>query len=110
MLQQARAILALPAAIEAGGPKLQRQTGQLAQAVASFATPVTATLQSDQLTEVVVYKIGRLGAFSRRDLELRPGTYTVVGSRRGYRDVRRQLVIEPGVEPQPLSIRCEEKI
>jgi hypothetical protein len=43
-------------------------------------------------------------------LELRPGTYTVVGTRRGYRDVRHQLVISPGKEPDILVVRCAEKI
>ena len=58
----------------------------------------------------MVYKVGRLGTFTERALDLHPGTYTVVGTRRGYRDVRRQLVIEPGQKPAPLEVRCEEKI
>ncbi len=58
----------------------------------------------------MVYKTGRLGKFARRELDLRPGTYTVVGSRRGYKDVRRQLVVETGAAPKPFEVRCEEKI
>ncbi len=109
VLEEASTVLEQAFEIE-GSPRLAQQRQQLAQAVAAFSTPVTATLESDQLTEVVVYRVGRLGSFSRRALELRPGTYTVVGSRQGFRDVRRQLVIEPGVEPGPLAIRCEEEI
>ncbi len=110
VLEEASAILEQASAIAAPSPKLEQQTEQLARLVQAYSTPVTATLESDQLTEVVVYKVGRLGTFDRRDLALRPGSYTVVGSRRGYRDVRRQLVIEPGVAPEPLAIRCEERI
>ena len=110
VLQEASVVLEQALEIEPAGPRLKRQTEQLARLVEAFSTPVQATLESDELTEVVVYRVGRLGTFSRRALDLRPGTYTVVGSRRGYRDVRRQLVIEPGVEPQPLAIRCEEAI
>ncbi len=110
VLAEATMIVEAASEIDPAGPKLRRQTDGLAQAVAAFSTPVTATLESDQLTEVMVYKVGRLGSFSRHVLDLRPGTYTVVGSRRGFRDVRRQLVIEPGVEPGPLVVRCEEKI
>ena len=110
VLQEASAILEQASVVETPGPRLKRQTEQLARLAEMFATPVTATLESDRLTEVMVYKVGRLGTFERRDLDLRPGTYTVVGSRRGYRDVRRKLVIEPGVPPQPLAIRCEERI
>ena len=54
--------------------------------------------------------MGQLGTFARKVLELRPGTYTVVGKRRGYRDVRRQLVVEPEGSPPPLVVRCEEEI
>ena len=72
--------------------------------------PVRVRLESDGLTDVVVYQVGTLGTFEGRALELRPGVYTVVGTRRGYRDVRRQLVIEPGKEPPPLVVRCEERI
>jgi hypothetical protein len=54
--------------------------------------------------------VGRLGAFSRKDMELLPGRYTVVGTRAGFRDVRREITIMPGNVPPELVIRCEEKI
>ncbi len=96
--------------IKSAGPKLEQQIADLSRQITAFSTPLRTHLESDSLTEVVIYRIGRLGTFEQRALELRPGTYTVIGSRRGYRDVRRQLVITPGVEPEPLQIRCEEKI
>ncbi len=74
------------------------------------SAPVRVRLESDDETEVTVYTVGRLGTFRERELELRPGAYTVVGSRRGYRDVRHQLVVVAGQEPEPLVVRCEEKI
>ncbi len=110
VLREAAAVLEQASEIDPRSPPLEQQRQRLAAVVTAFSTPVTATLESDQLTEVTVYKVGRLGTFGRRDLDLRPGTYTVVGSRRGYRDVRRQLVIEPGAPPRPLAIRCEEQI
>ncbi len=110
VLQEASTLVGLASEIDPAGPEHRRRTEQLAAVVREYSTPIKATLESDQLTEVVVYKVGRLGAFSQRALDLRPGTYTVVGSRSGYRDVRRQLVIEPGVEPPTLQVRCEEKI
>ncbi|MEM7582450.1 MAG: hypothetical protein AAF560_03645 [Acidobacteriota bacterium] len=110
VLAEARELLEEAADIDDKGSKLQQQIDGLRAHVEAYATPVQATLQSDSLTEIVIYKVGRLGAFDQRTLYLRPGSYTVVGSRRGYRDVRRRLEIVPGVAPQPLSIRCEEKI
>ncbi len=110
VLGEASALLSRASAIEEAGPRLRRQVEELGRWVEAFSTPVRAQLRSDNLTEVVVYKVGRLGTFSERALDLRPGTYTVVGSRQGYRDVRRQLIIEPGEAPEPLRVRCEEKI
>jgi hypothetical protein len=71
---------------------------------------VAVQLESDGETEVTVYRVGRLGRFQTRQLELRPGSYTVVGSRRGYRDVRRELEVAPGQSPPPLRIVCQEAI
>ena len=82
----------------------------LEELIAKASTQVQVVLESDNLTDVMVYKTGRLGKFTHRELGLRPGTYTVVGTRRGYKDVRRQLVVQVGAEPKPLEVRCEEKI
>lgn len=91
-------------------PRLQQQIDELGSLIEAWATPVVVVLQSDALTEVTIYRIGRLGTFRRRELSLRPGTYTVVGSRLGYRDERLTLVVPPGSSLQPLSIQCREEI
>jgi hypothetical protein len=54
--------------------------------------------------------VGQLGAFTRQQLELLPGSYTVVGTRAGYRDIRKQLSVTPGKQDTALTIRCEERI
>lgn len=96
--------------IEPAGPRHADQVARLEGLLDRVREPVRVALVSDALTEVTVYQVGRLGTFSRRELELRPGVYTIVGSRAGYRDVRRQLRVEPGAAPEPFEIRCEEKI
>ena len=55
-------------------------------------------LTSDELTTVTLYRVGALGAFASHDVELRPGTYTAIGSRDGYRDVRQTFTVRPGWE------------
>ena len=107
---QARALLGESRKISAPGPVLRRQMEKLTADLARFETPVRVAFESDNLTEVVVYRIGKLGAFDRRDLELLPGTYTVVGTRAGYRDVRRELTVMPGQAPTPLTVQCEDRI
>jgi hypothetical protein len=103
LLQQAREI-------DPAGPRHLEQVAGLERALREVRTPVAVVLESDGQTEVVVHKVGRLGAFERKTLELRPGTYTVVGTRSGYRDVRRQLVVRPAAAPPALVVRCEEAI
>ena len=103
LLQQAREV-------DSPGPRHRQQVAALEGALVEVRTPVAVVLESDGKTEVVVHKVGRLGAFERKTLDLRPGTYTVVGTRSGYRDVRQQLVVKPAAAVPPLVVRCEEAI
>lgn len=68
------------------------------------------TLRSDNLTSVTVYRIGALGNFTEHSLQLKPGHYVIVGTRVGYRDVRRELNVAPGNAPPALLIQCVEPI
>jgi tetratricopeptide (TPR) repeat protein len=106
----ARATLQQARAVPAPGPVLARQIETVERLVASAETPLRVALASDNLTEVTINRIGRLGAFDRKDVELLPGRYTVVGVRAGFRDVRRELTLVPGREAPTLVIRCEEPI
>jgi len=107
---EASAVLERAAEIEPAGPRLSAQRLSLRRLLDAALRPVAVVLESDELTEVSVYKVGPLGTFRRRTLELRPGRYTVVGSRAGYRDVRHQLVVVAGETPAPLLVRCEDGI
>jgi tetratricopeptide (TPR) repeat protein len=92
------------------GDELARKRTALEQALQASRTPVHVTLESDNITNVVLHQVDQLGRFTVRELDLRPGTYTAVGTREGYRDVRRSFTVVAGQAPQPVVIRCEEKI
>jgi len=109
-LANAKQLLSVAGQAPASEPRLARKIATLRQEVTRAQTPVDISLQSDGETEVLIYHVGRLGRFLDKQLELRPGTYTVVGSRPGYRDVRRVIRIEPGSKPTTLRIACEEAI
>lgn len=106
----ARNALSEAARIPDPGPRLRQQVAGIEALLAEAARPVRVVFESDNLTEIVLYKIGRLGTFERFQLELRPGTYTAVGTRKGFRDVRQQFTVRPGQPAGPYSIRCEEPI
>jgi tetratricopeptide (TPR) repeat protein len=106
----AAAAVADARALPSPGPRLVGQIEQIEALMADATRPVLVRLESDQQTEVVLYRVGRLGAFDRFELELRPGTYTAVGTRNGFRDVRREFTVRPGTQAGPFVIRCEEPI
>jgi hypothetical protein len=108
--REAEQLLQQAAEVEAPGPRHRQQVAAVERALVEVRTPVAVILESDGETEIVVHKVGRLGTFTQKRLELRPGTYTVIGTRQGFRDVRRQLVIQPAAAPPPLVVRCEEEI
>ncbi len=106
----ARASLARARAVPAPGPVLTGQVETVERLLAAAETPLRVALASDNVTEVTIYRVGRLGSFDRKDVELLPGRYTVVGQRAGFRDVRREITLVPGREAPTVVIRCEEPI
>jgi tetratricopeptide (TPR) repeat protein len=109
-LDEAEQVLARAQSIENPGPILQKQATELAELVRTASTPVEITMRSDNETSVIIYRIGRLGKFLQKSVALLPGTYTVVGSRPGFRDVRLTLKVQAGDNPNIIEIRCEEPI
>jgi tetratricopeptide (TPR) repeat protein len=92
------------------GPRLAGQRDDLSRLLKRAATPLTVQLVSDNLTDVSIYKVGKLGSFDKHELSLRPGTYVAVGVRPGYRDVRLEFRVAPEIDMQPIVVRCEEPI
>jgi serine/threonine protein kinase/tetratricopeptide (TPR) repeat protein len=106
----ARALLETARAQSPQGPVIRSQIARLEALLPNFDKPVRLSLVSDNSTQVVISSIGSFGAFSRRDIELRPGKYTVVGTRNGFRDVRREITVAPGQETQTIRVTCQEPI
>ena len=72
--------------------------------------PVRLSLVSDNATAITIPSIGQFGTFSKRDIELKPGRYEVIGTRDGYREVHRDITIAPGQESQTISVSCSDPI
>ncbi len=105
-----RQLLDYAVQIDPRGPELAARINALETLITAAEAPVPVTLESDNQTDVVIYPVARVGAFLSHRLSLLPGTYTVVGSRTGYRDVRKQVTIEAGDTAYRIDIRCEEPI
>jgi len=109
-LQQARQLLEETGRIAEPGPKLQGQREELARLIDQASTPVAVKIASDGQTEVTLYKMGSLGKFQEKELMLTPGDYVAVGTRRGYRDVRREFSVRPGEAPERIVVVCRETV
>ena len=117
---QVRALLDTAHAQSPSGPVLRSQIARLGMLLPDYDSsawrgtartdllekPVHLSLVSDNATAVTIPSIGQFGTFAKRDIELKPGRYTVIGTRDGYRDVRRDITISPGQESQTISVSC----
>ncbi|ALO47573.1 hypothetical protein PS2015_2946 [Pseudohongiella spirulinae] len=65
---------------------------------------------SDNATQVTIYRVGELGAFSQTTLMLTPGRYVAVGTRPGYRDVREEFVVGIDDQPEAVVVQCSEQL
>jgi tetratricopeptide (TPR) repeat protein len=109
-LDEARQLLAYASSVQPQGPKLAVQIERLSVLVLEAEVEVEVVIISDELTEVTIYHVGRLGRFFEKKLVLRTGDYIATGSRNGYRDVRQTLKVRPGSGPQYFTLLCEEPI
>jgi tetratricopeptide (TPR) repeat protein len=121
---QAKALLDTANQQSPSGPVLRSQITRLGLLVPDYDStarsgsvrtdlsdkPVRLLLISDNATAVAIPSIGQFGTFAKRDIQLRPGRYTVIGTRDGFRDVRRDITITPGQEGQTISVSCSDPI
>ena len=108
--QEARELLQTARSQMTSGPVLRSQIARLEILLPDFDKPVRLSLVSDNATQIAISSIGEFGTFARRDIDLKPGKYTVIGTRNGYRDVRRDITVAPGQTTQTVSISCSEPI
>jgi tetratricopeptide (TPR) repeat protein len=91
------------------GPALRLQMARVAALLPEFERPVRLALVSDGFTQVSVTGVGSFGSFTHRDIDLKPGRYTLIGTRDGYRDVRRDVSIAPG-QALTVNVSCYDPL
>jgi tetratricopeptide (TPR) repeat protein len=106
---QAATLLQNAQQINSPGPVLRLQMARLSALLPEFERPVRLTLVSDGLTQVSVPGVGTFGGFTHREVDLKPGHYTVVGTREGYREVRRDVSLNPG-QTQTINVSCYDPL
>ena len=109
IMRLAQETLAEAEAIADPGPRLQAQIAAAQDTLAYASTPVPVTVTSDGLTDITLLRVRRLGRLAEQTLSLRPGVYTTVGIRNGYRDVRIKFEVRPD-QANTVEVRCVETI
>ena len=107
---EAQRLLASLERERAGGPRLAQERQSLEAALQRATAKVVIQVTSDSATEVVLQRVGPLGRFQTREVTLTPGTYTLVGSRPGYKDVRVEVTVEPDAPAPRVFVACEEQV
>ena len=110
LYQKAKKLLKTAQGINQRGAKLEKQIENVSKIIVQARNPIPVNFFSDNKTKVTIFKIGSLGLFEKRTIELVPGKYVVLGQRIGFRDVRLDFAIEPNEVDKNISIMCVESI
>jgi hypothetical protein len=108
--EEAQQLLAAVERETAAGPRVTQALERLAAALKRATTTITVQLASDNATEVTLFRVGPLGRFQDREIALTPGTYTLVGSRPGYKDVRVEVIVDPDSPAPRVYVACQERV
>ena len=106
----AQQLLNETAALNKPGSKIEQAALTLKELLYLAKQPISITLQSDNKTDIAIYKVGKFGKFERLEIELKPGKYTIVGSRSGFRDVRKVITVLADMTDKTIDVRCDESI
>ena len=108
--QKAKKLLKTAQGINQRGAKLEKQIESVSKIIVQARNPIPVNFFSDNKTKVTIFKVGSLGLFQKRTIELVPGKYVALGQRFGFRDVRLDFAIEPNEGDKNISIMCVESI
>ncbi len=109
-LETAGRLLSYARQFSPGGGRLDNQIEELDRLVTRASALVPVVIRSDNMTEVVIYQVGKMGSFFSKEISLKPGKYTVVGSRKGFRDIRTVIEVVPEKGNSQFNIACREPI
>lgn len=86
--------------------RTQSKRQKLADLFEQISTPIEVIIHSDNRTKLTIRPGKEIGSFRSKTLKVLPGTYEVIGTRRGYKQVVHQLDVKPGSEPIDVKVEC----
>ena len=89
---------------------LSLQNTQLGQILDTMQAAIPVRVLSDNRSTVSIQKIGALGKFNDKTIDLRAGRYVFIAKRKGYADKRVIVDIPADATTMLLKVMCDEKI
>ena len=89
---------------------IKKQMEQLNKLIATFNRLIPVKVMSDNMTDVHVRGIGKLGVILHKTIQLKPGNYTFEGTRKGFKSKLLQVLIPYDQNNYSVSIICDESI
>ena len=96
--------------IRPAGPALMLQIQTLENLIEQANRIVSVTIDSDGLTDLVLIRHSNIGTTLRYQARLRPGKYTLRGTRVGYRDILVNFEVKPEDANLRVFAACREQI
>jgi len=89
---------------------IKKQIEQLNKLIATFNRLIPVMVMSDNMTDVHIRGIGKLGVILHKTIQLKPGNYTFEGTRNGFKSKLLQVLIPYDQNNYSVSITCDESI
>ena len=109
MRDNTRALIAETADPSAVGERIHGKGLALQAQFDRWTAAVAVTIRSDNRTEILMRPGRKLGRFRTRNLEVYPGTYTLLARRKGFREKTLPLTVQPGSAPVVVELVCDER-
>lgn len=74
-----------------------------------YNTPIEVKILSDNATTVSLRPGTEIGSFHSKTLKILPGTYEIIGTRRGYKQVVHNLEVQPNSEAMEVEVECRAR-
>ena len=110
VLNEAKKILEYASNFSEHSSKLRKKINKLNEVIATFNQLISVKVTSDNMTDIQVRGIGKLGRIHNKTIELKPGYYTFEGNRNGFKSKLLQILIPYNKSNYSVRIICDEPI
>ena len=110
VLNEAKKILEHASYFSKQSSILRKKIKQLSELIATFNQLISVMVTSDNMTDIQVRGIGKLGRIHNKTIELKPGYYTFEGTRNGFKSKLLQVLVPYNKNNYSVRIICDEPI